>query len=175
MVDYKQMMPVIWRERLSRTEMSHDLVVFVRINGMDPTAIRISPYTTIQGLEVYLPDCVTATFFLDGAELPRPFTLSFCGVTDHSVIDVITRDKDGPAQYPDKFLKKTQPPAPKVQDRLVDQFYNHVEGTTASYRKLVDRFLSLGPRPTKKKEHGKKTVIPEHTLTPATEALPRVW
>jgi hypothetical protein len=154
--------------------MSHDLVVFVRINGMDPTAIRISPYTTIQALEIYLPDSVTATFFLEGAELPRAFTLSFCGVTDHSVIDVVTRDKDGPANYPEKFLKKESPPEPKVQDRLVDQFYNHVEGTTASYRKLVDRFLSLGPRPTKKKVH-KKTVIPEHPDTPATEALPRVW
>jgi hypothetical protein len=154
--------------------MSHDLVVFVRINGMDPTAIRISPYTTIEALEIYLPDSVCGTFFLEGAELPRSFTLSFCGVTDHSVIDVVTRQKEGPAQFPEKFQKKHPQPAPKVQDSLVDQFYNHVEGTTASYRKLVDRFLSLGPRPVKKKEH-RKTVIPERTEHPATDALPRVW
>jgi hypothetical protein len=154
--------------------MVHDLVVFVRLNGMDPTAIRISPYTTVESLEVYLPDSVMGTFFLDGAELPRSFTLSFCGVTDHSVIDVVTRQKDGPTPFPDKFQKKQRQPAPKVQDSLVDQFYNHVEGTTANYRKLVDRFLTLGPRPSKKKEH-KKTVIPEHTDQPATEALPRVW
>jgi hypothetical protein len=156
-------------------QMSHDLVVFVRLNGMDPTAIRISPYATLQSLEVYLPDSVSATFYQDGMELSRSFSLSFCGVTDHSVIDVVARPLETPSVLDIPF-EKSSPPPPKVQDKLVDQFYNHVEGTTTSYRKLVGRFLAFGARPGKKRENqGKRTVLPETPDHPAIDELPRPW
>jgi hypothetical protein len=151
--------------------MTHDLVVFIRLNGMDATAIRISPYTTIRELEAYLPDSTTATFFLEGMELSPAFTLSFCGVTDNSVVDIVTKEKDLPPKVPTE-----RPPQPKLQDRLADQFYNHVEGTTTSYRKMVGRFLAFGARPSKRRPPpAKKTVIPAAADQPATDELPQFW
>jgi hypothetical protein len=155
--------------------MSHDLVVFVRLNGMDPTAIRVSPYTTIHTLETYLPDSVSSTFYLDGIELSRSFTLGFCGVTDHSVIDVVTRELESAAAYSYPCMEKSGPAPAKVQDRLVDQFYNHVEGTTVSYRRLVNRFLAFGSRGGRKRDRGRHTVIPASRDQPATEELPQFW
>jgi hypothetical protein len=150
--------------------MTHDLVIFVRLNDLDPTAIRISPYATIQSLEAYLPDSVSAAFYLDGQPLSRSFSLIFSGVTEHSVIDVVTCPIE-PVQK-----KVTDPhPTGKAQDRMVDQFYDHLEGTTTSYRRLVNRFLSFGARPSKRASQGKRTIIPEGTDQPATDELPHTW
>jgi hypothetical protein len=104
-------------------------------------------------------------------ELSPAFTLSFCGVTDNSVIDIVTKEKDLPTKEPTE-----RPPQPKLQDRLADQFYNHVEGTTTSYRKMVGRFLAFGARPSKRRPPpAKKTVIPAAAEQPATDELPQFW
>jgi hypothetical protein len=62
-----------------------------------------------------------------------------------------------------------------VRDTLADQFYNHVEGTVTTYRKIVHRFLSLKSPKGKKKEKEKRTVIPKVSTQPATDELPQCW
>jgi hypothetical protein len=148
--------------------MSHDLVVFVRLNGMDPTAIRVSPYTTVQTLQTYLPDSVEADFYLDREQLHPSFTLAFCGVTDHSLIDIVTRE----LRSAEMDQGPKSPPAPPVPPRLADAFYNHIEGTTRSYRKLVNRFMSMGKPPRKRDRSEKQTAVPRRPLDPRGLELP---
>jgi hypothetical protein len=63
----------------------------------------------------------------------------------------------------------------QVKDNLTNQFYNHVEGTVTTYRKLVHRFLTFKRPKGKKKERENRTVIPEVSTHPATDELPQFW
>jgi hypothetical protein len=138
------------------------LLIYLSYPGMDMTEIRVSPQNTVQSLEAHLPDSQPHSFFLDDFELSPAFSLAFSGAYNYCVI-VALPSSVPPKPPPPPPKKSRNESAPKqVSDRLTDQFFSHVEGTTSSYRKLVNRFLHMGGRGAKrKKPEPKKTVIPD--------------
>jgi hypothetical protein len=148
-----------------------DLVVSLSYPGMAPVEVRTSAYSTVQSLEAFLPDSRPHAFFLGDFELSPSFTLRYYGIQSFCAIAAIPTAREEP--LPD-FRRKIARPRPSVSDRLTDQFFQHLEGTTLSYRKLVNKFLRMGA-PAPRRQPQRPTVIPPASEQPGTDALPRPW
>jgi hypothetical protein len=148
-----------------------DLFLYLNYPGLEPIEVHTSLYSTVHSLEPFLPDSRPHAFFLRDFELSPTFTFGYYGIQNYCAITAIPTASEDP---PPDFHRKVSCPTPSVSDTLTDQFIQHVEGTTSSYRKLVNKFLRVGsPRP--KKRPQRPTVIPGASEQPATDALPRPW
>jgi hypothetical protein len=126
-----------------------ELVLYLRCPGGAPVEVRTGAHCAVRSLECFLPDRPPCAFYLCDFELCANFSLAYYGIASFSVVTAV------PA--PPRAPPKCEPPA--VADRLTDQFFRHIEGTTSSYRKLVGRFMRLGGAWPKKRQQ-RTTVIP---------------
>jgi hypothetical protein len=148
-----------------------EVAVYLNYPGMETVEVHLSAYSAVQSLEAFLPDAPPFSFYLGDFELCPSFSLGYYGISDFCVITAIPAHPDAPAP-PAAAPPKCEPPT--VADRLTDQFFQHIEGTTSSYRKLVSKFLRLGASRPKKRQQ-RTTVIPPATQQPATAELPQFW
>jgi hypothetical protein len=152
-----------------------DLVLYLNSPGMETREVHTTPYSTVQSLEAFLPDMPPHLFYFEGFELSPAFSLAFSGVSDNGVITAIPSVREeAPRSLRPTKMGTDKPPPKLVSDRLTDQFFQHIEGTTSSYRKLITRFLHMGSKRPKKKTHN-PTVIPQVPVGPATDELPCEW
>jgi hypothetical protein len=147
-----------------------DLSILLDYPGFGTREVQISPYSSVQSLEAFLPDPPPHSFYFGEFQLSPAFSLAFSGVCNNSVITIVPIVPEN-CGYNEKYEKR---PGVMVADRLTDQFFEHIEGTTKSYRKVLNQFLRMGRRAGKRKIHA-PTVIPEVAGHPATDELPSCW
>jgi hypothetical protein len=154
--------------------MDETICLFVQFEGMTQE-ICVSPLSTVQSLEQLLPFGSRYSFYMADIEMSPAFSFKFLGVTNYNVIRVIAHAPDPvPFEIPAKPADR-QEKRRLVKDSLTDQFYNRVEGTVTTYRKLVHRFLSFNTSRGHRAERVRQTVIPEVQPTPATDELPHPY
>jgi hypothetical protein len=148
-----------------------EVAIYLTCPGLETVEVCTSPFSTVQSLEAFLPDCPPFSFYLGDFELCASFSLGYYGISNFCTITAIPAQQQV-APPPPMTALKCEPPT--VADRLTDQFFQHIEGTTSSYRKLVSKFLRLGGSRSKKRQH-RTTVIPPATQQPSTAELPQFW
>lgn len=161
--------------------MSCPLTIWLHYNDLPACEVTVDSRDTVKSLESYLGDDLPHVLYLGEYQMSPVFTLGFIGVKNGDHILAVSK-------VPDEKCKSLKPSkevieAPvdrkeQVNARLQDQFFNHIEGTSVSYRRLVSRFIRSKAHADKKKNKGKKkekTMIPVASDQPATDAFPMPW
>lgn len=163
--------------------MSSPIRVFLHYNGGPGQEVTVDATDTVKSLEAFLPDTLPHRLYLGVFEICPAFTLGFVGVKDGDHVFATSRpeEKRKPLKPARKIKEPNEAEARRkmVNDRLHDQFFNHIEGTSISYRRVLSCFFKGKKQAEKKKEkagrHGERTTIPETADQPFTEAMPRLW
>lgn len=161
--------------------MSSPLTIFLHCDGQPGQEVTVDATDTVETLERFLPDGLKHILYHDEVEISPAFTLGFLGVKNGDHILAISRRKEKRAsKKPARKLKEAPVEVRRkmVNDRLHDQFFNHIEGTSVSYRRVLSCFFNGRKNAEQKKEKSRqreKTTIPAAPDRPFTEAMPNPW
>ena len=154
--------------------MQDTITVFVHYESQT-LPVTVSPLDTVSSIEDALPaDGLQKRLFCGDVEICPAFTLAYLGIRhgDHIIAVGVDTTRDAKLSLRPKHRSVESEKA-----RLNDQFMSHVQSTTKTFRKMVNRFVARGGKSTQKKSKAMKmtTVIPPEASTPATEKLPSFW
>ena len=121
--------------------MEQQITIFIHYES-EVAPVTVSAFDTASTLASILPDDGREKHFFSGdVELPPAFTLAYLKVRngDHIMAVGLDRRKDA-----NLSLKPKHRSVESERARLNDQFMNHVESTTKTFRKMINRFVSRG-------------------------------
>lgn len=152
------------------------LNIYLHYGNCSPLMITLSTHDPVSALEEYLPDDGPHAFYHGEFKINPAFTLAYLGISSEDHIFAVQNETERKKKSSPR--KKQMVDAQRqIDDRLNDQFYNHIEGTTMSFRRLISRFcrskLRDDNRRDKRSKH--KTKIPKKGDNPATDACPMPW
>lgn len=104
--------------------------IYLHYGNCSPIMLTVHSHDTVASLEEYLPDDGPHRFYHGEFEISPSFTMAYLEITHEDHIFAM-----GNAGKQKKVIDAPKKPVEtlrQVNDRLTDQFYNHIEGTTLS-------------------------------------------
>ena len=147
-----------------------DAVITVYLHTSATTYLEVQVHAddNIAALYQYLPNGQGTYFYFNNVPLTPAFSFGYNGIKDGDHIFAIPK----PVRSAPAVAKKKK--SVPVRDRMIDQYFQHAEGTVRTHRKLVCELMGRHNQPTTN-QCCVPTTIPGTSSGPSTDAFPVGW
>ena len=155
--------------------MNEELSLFINDGINEPIPIVLSSHCTILDIQDYLNlSPGSFDFYYNSIKLMTAFSLGWYGIADGAQILVVPHQNDQSKDKGPKFMQKNSSLAYE-NAKIRDQFFQKIEGTVSSYRKITHKILRVSRKSSQSSQYPSPTVIPDPSPAPCDSELPAFW